>query len=199
MKLFVDTDKVDKDIGVDGLLYLTALYLGCVINKETIDKLNNKGLIFINSFKDGIPDDVSPTKESAEIVEGTYANMEISGKEDDDRFNNLADKLRELFPTGRKPGTQLQWRDSTKIIAQRLKIFVKKFDVKFTDEQAIEATKKYISGFNGNYQFMQVLKYFIMKAGKEDGTSVVNSQLLSYMENTDCTDNFSDDWTSTLK
>lgn len=199
MKLFVDTDKVDKDIGVDGLLYLTALYLGCVINKETIDKLNNKGLIFINSFKDGIPDDVSPTKESAEIVEGTYANMEISGKEDDDRFNNLADKLRELFPTGRKSGTQLQWRDSTKIIAQRLKIFVKKFDVKFTDEQAIEATKKYISGFNGNYQFMQVLKYFIMKAGKEDGTSVVNSQLLSYMENTDCTDNFSDDWTSTLK
>lgn len=199
MKLFVDTDKVDKDIGVDGLLYLTALYLGCVINKETIDKLNNKGLIFINSFKDGIPDDVSPTKESAEIVEGTYANMEISGKGDDDRFNNLADKLRELFPTGRKPGTQLQWRDSTKIIAQRLKIFVKKFDVKFTDEQAIEATKKYISGFNGNYQFMQVLKYFIMKAGKEDGTSVVNSQLLSYMENTDCTDNFSDDWTSTLK
>lgn len=199
MKLFVDTDKVDKDIGVDGLLYLTALHLGCVINKETIDKLNNKGLIFINSFKDGIPDDVSPTKESAEIVEGTYANMEISGKEDDDRFNNLADKLRELFPTGRKPGTQLQWRDSTKIIAQRLKIFVKKFDVKFTDEQAIEATKKYISGFNGNYQFMQVLKYFIMKAGKEDGTSVVNSQLLSYMENTDCTDNFSDDWTSTLK
>lgn len=199
MKLFIDTDKVDKDIGVDGLLYLTALYLGCVINKETIDKLNNKGLIFINSFKDGIPDDVSPTKESAEIVEGTYANMEISGKEDDDRFNNLADKLRELFPTGRKPGTQLQWRDSTKIIAQRLKIFVKKFDVKFTDEQAIEATKKYISGFNGNYQFMQVLKYFIMKAGKEDGTSVVNSQLLSYMENTDCTDNFSDDWTSTLK
>lgn len=199
MKLFVDTDKVDKDIGVDGLLYPTALYLGCVINKETIDKLNNKGLIFINSFKDGIPDDVSPTKESAEIVEGTYANMEISGKEDDDRFNNLADKLRELFPTGRKPGTQLQWRDSTKIIAQRLKIFVKKFDVKFTDEQAIEATKKYISGFNGNYQFMQVLKYFIMKAGKEDGTSVVNSQLLSYMENTDCTDNFSDDWTSTLK
>ena len=199
MKLFVDTDKVDKDIGVDGLLYLTALYLGCVINKETIDKLNNKGLIFINSFKDGITDDVSQTKESAEIVEGTYANMEISGKEDDDRFNNLADKLRELFPTGRKPGTQLQWRDSTKIIAQRLKIFVKKFDVKFTEEQAIEATKKYISGFNGNYQFMQVLKYFIMKAGKEDGTSVVNSQLLSYMENTDCTDNFSDDWTSTLK
>lgn len=199
MKLVIDTDKIDKDIGVDGLLYLTALHLNCTINKDTIDRLNNKGLIFINNFKDGIPSDVSPTKESREIVEGTYADMEISGKENDDRFNNLADKLRELFPTGRKPGTQLQWRDSTKVIAQRLKAFVKKFNIEFTDEKAIEATKKYISGFNGNYQFMQVLKYFIMKAGKEDGTSIINSQLLSYMENAGQEEDLSSDWISTLR
>lgn len=199
MKLVIDTDKIDKDIGVDGLLYLTALHLNCTINKDTIDRLNDKGLIFINNFKDGIPSDVSPTKESREIVEGTYADMEISGRDNDDRFNNLADKLRELFPTGRKPGTQLQWRDSTKVIAQRLKAFVKKFDVEFTDEQAIEATKKYISGFNGNYQFMQVLKYFIMKAGKEDGTSIINSQLLSYMENAGQEEYLSHDWTTTLR
>lgn len=199
MRLVIDTDKIDKDIGVDGLLYLTALHLNCTINKDTIDRLNNKGLIFINNFKDGIPSDVSPTKESREIVEGTYADMEISGKDNDDRFNNLADKLRELFPTGRKPGTQLQWRDSTKVIAQRLKAFVKKFNVEFTDEQAIEATKKYISGFNGNYQFMQVLKYFIMKADKEDGTSIINSQLLSYMENAGQEEDLSDDWATTLR
>lgn len=199
MKLFIDTDKIDKDIGVDGLLYLTALHFNCTINKDTIDRLNDRGLIFINNFKDGIPSNVSPTKESREIVEGTYADMEISGKENDDRFDNLADKLRELFPTGRKPGTQLQWRDSTKVIAQRLKAFVKKFNVEFTDEQAIEATKKYISGFNGNYQFMQVLKYFIMKAGTEDGTAIINSQLLSYMENADQEESLRNDWTSTLK
>lgn len=199
MKLFIDTDKIDKDIGVGGLLYLTALHFNCTINKDTIDRLNDRGLIFINSFKDGIPSNVSPTKESREIVEGTYADMEISGKDNDDRFDNLADKLRELFPTGRKPGTQLQWRDSTKVIAQRLKAFVKKFNIEFTDEQAIEATKKYISGFNGNYQFMQVLKYFIMKAGKEDGTAIINSQLLSYMENAGQEEDLKNDWTSTLK
>ena len=198
MKLFIDTDKIDKDIGVDGLLYLTALHLDCTINKDTIDRLNNKGLIFINNFKDGIPCDVSPTKESREIVEGAYADMEISGKNNDDRFNNLADKLRELFPTGRKSGTQLQWRDSTQVIAQRLKAFVKKFKVEFTDEQAIEATKKYISGFNGDYQFMQVLKYFIMKAST-DGTSSINSQLLSYMSNAGQEDDLKRDWTTTLR
>ena len=198
MKLYIDTDKIDKDIGVDGLLYLTALHLNCTINKDTINRLNNKGLIFINNFKDDIPNDVSPTKESREIVEGTYADMEISGKDIDNRFDTLADKLRELFPTGRKSGTQLQWRDSTKVIAQRLKAFVKKFNIEFTDEQAIEATKKYISGFNGNYQFMQVLKYFIMKAGIEDGTSVINSQLLSYMENAGQEESLRDDWTSTI-
>lgn len=199
MKLVIDTDKIDNDIGVDGLLYLTALYLGHTINRDTIEKLNGRGLIFINEFDDGFPSKVSSTKESIEIVEGAYADMEISGKNNDTRFDSLADKLRELFPTGRKPGTQLQWRDSTKVISQRLKAFVKKFEIEFTDEQAIEATKKYIEGFNGNYQFMQVLKYFIMKANKEDGTSVINSQLLSYMDNAGQEDELNNDWTSTLR
>lgn len=199
MRLCIDTEKVDRDIGVDGLLYLTSIYLGYTINKETIDRLNQKGLIYVEKFSDGIPSLAKSTKESVEIVEGTYADMEITGKEIDDRFYSLANKLRELFPTGRKPGTQLQWRDSTKVIAQRLKIFVKKFDVKFTDEQVLEATKRYISGFNGNYQFMQVLKYFIMKSVVEDGATVVNSQLLSYMENTGQEDELSSDWTSVLR
>lgn len=199
MKICIDTEKVDQDIGVDGLLYLTALYLNCTINNSTVEKLNNKGLIFTESFSRGLPFDVKSTKESDEIVEGAYADMEISSKEDNDRFTKLADKLRDLYPTGRKPGTQLQWRDSTQVIARRLKAFVKKFDVEFTDNQVIEATKKYIDSFNGNYQFMQVLKYFIMKAGIEDGISTINSQLLSYMSNAGQEDDLSTDWTSTLK
>lgn len=199
MRLYIDTDKIDKDIGIDGFLYLTSLHFNNPINTDTIDRLNSKGLIFVDSFKNGFPYNVGPTKESEEIIEGAYADMEIIGKDNDSRYMALADKLRELFPTGRKPGTQLQWRDSTKVIAQRLKAFTKKFDIHFTDEQAINATKKYISGFNGNYQFMQVLKYFIMKANTEDGTSTMNSQLLSYMDNAGQEDQLSNDWVSTLK
>lgn len=196
MRITLDTDKVDKDIGVDGLLYLTALYLGVTINRSTFDKLNDKGLIYTQSMKDGFPYDVRKTKESDELVEGAYADMEITGQNNDYRFLELADKLRELYPTGRKNGTQLQWRDSTKVIAQRLKAFVKKFDCDFSDEEYVEATRRYISSFNGNYQYMQVLKYFIMKAGVEDGTSVINSQLLSYLQNKEQDTN--PDWTCDL-
>lgn len=196
MRITLDTDKVDKDIGVDGLLYLTALYLGVTINRSTFDKLNDKGLIYTQSMKDGFPYDVRKTKESDELVEGAYADMEITGQNNDYRFLELADKLRELYPTGRKNGTQLQWRDSTKVIAQRLKAFVKKFDCDFSDEEYVEATRRYISSFNGSYQYMQVLKYFIMKAGVEDGTSVINSQLLSYLQNKEQDTN--PDWTCDL-
>lgn len=196
MRIVIDTDKVDKDVGVDGLLYLTALYLGVTINKDTFDKLNSKGLIYTQSMKDGFPYDVRKTKESDEIVEGAYADMEITGQNNDYRFLELADKLRELYPTGRKNGTQLQWRDSTKIIAQRLKAFVKKFECDFSDEEYIDATRRYINSFNGNYQYMQVLKYFIMKSGVEDGTSVINSQLLSYLQNKE--QDINPDWTCNL-
>lgn len=196
MKLTIDTEKVDKDIGVDGLLYLTSLYLGSPINCDTFNKLNNRGLVLTESMKGGFPYLVSATKDSRELVEGAYADMEISGESNDNRFTLLADKLRELYPTGRKSGTQLQWRDSTAVIAKRLKAFVKRFEVDFSDEQYIDATRRYIESFNGSYQFMQVLKYFIMKSGVEDGMTITNSQLLSFIQNTetDTTNN----WTTQL-
>lgn len=197
MKITIDTNKVDKDIGVDGLLYLTSLYLENPINSDTFDKLNNKGLVYLEKSKNGFPYDVRATKESNELVEGAYADMEITGDEIDERFIKLADKLRELFPTGRKSGTQLQWRDSTAVIARRLKAFIKRFNVDFTDDEYIAATKRYINTFNGSYQYMQVLKYFIMKSGIEDGMAITNSQLLSYLQNEDT--DAENDWISTLR
>lgn len=197
MRLTIDTEKVDKDIGVDGLLYLTSLSLGSPINCDTFDKLNNRGLIFTESIKNGFPYDVRATRDSQELIEGAYADMEIHTSSTNDRFTLLADKLRELYPTGRKSGTQLQWRDSTTVIAKRLKAFVKRFEVDFSDEQYIDATRRYIESFNGSYQYMQVLKYFIMKSGVEDGMTITNSQLLSFIQNTEA--DTTNDWTSTLK
>lgn len=197
MRLVIDTDKIDEDIGIDGFLYLTSLEFNAPINRGTFDKLNAKGLIKTESFKDGFPYEVSATKDSNELIEGMYADMEIieevQGK---DRYEILADKLRELYPTGRKNGTQLQWRDSTAVIAKRLKAFVKRFKVDYPDEEYINATKRYIEGFNGSYQYMQVLKYFIMKSVIEDGMVTTNSQLLSYIENKENT--IDSNWTSEL-
>ena len=114
------------------------------------------------------------------------------------RYENLAIKLRELFPEGKKAGTNYYWRDSVAIIAKRLKALVKKNGECFTDEQAITATKEYVSSFNGNYQYMQLLKYFISKQKVVDGTIEEDSQLLSYIENAGQEAKQRDDWMSTI-
>lgn len=99
-------------------------------------------------------------------------------------FNSLADKLREIYPEGRKAGTNYYWRDSTAIIAKKLKTLIVKYNFKVTEQEAIEATKKYVKSFNENYKYMHLLKYFILKSTtNSSGDSEVTSELMSYIQN----------------
>lgn len=73
-----------------------------------------------------------------------------------------------------------------------------------SDEQIIEAAKNYVSSFNGNYQFMRVLKYFIWKDEKRvnsDGDKFVSevSDLAGYIENAEQENVSRNDWVNTLK
>ena len=77
-----------------------------------------------------------------------------------------------------------------------LKAFVKKFGDKYRDEDIIEATKRYINSFNGDYRFMQLLKYFILKRVIVEGEIEETSQLLSYLSNSN--EDERQDWTSML-
>ena len=64
--------------------------------------------------------------------------------------------------------------------------------------QIINATKKYIESFNGDYKYAQLLKYFISK--KVDGEK--GSRLFAYIENADQEDLGNEnnvDWTNALK
>lgn len=115
-----------------------------------------------------------------------------------DRYELLAAQLRNLYPTGKKEGTSYMWRDSNSLITKRLKSLVAKYGDCFTDEQAIEATKKYIESFNGDYRYMQLLKYFIIKKTNNDGEIEESSQLLSYIENEGQIDT-NNDWTAELR
>ena len=115
-----------------------------------------------------------------------------------DRYELLAAQLRNLYPTGKKGGTSYMWRDSNSLITKRLKSLVAKYGDCFTDEQAIEATKKYVESFNGDYRYMQLLKYFIIKKTNNDGEIEESSQLLSYIENEGQIDT-NNDWTAELR
>ena len=107
------------------------------------------------------------------------SNKKVIDKEKD--FLILANKMRDLYPSGKKPGTNYPWKDSSIVIAQKLKTLVVKFGCSFTEEEALEATKRYIESFNGNYTYMQLLKYFILKTEKSTGD--IKSDFMSLIEN----------------
>jgi len=116
-------------------------------------------------------------------IESWFAESCNNSNDETQRYLILADKLRALFPAGRKEGTNYMWRDNTVTIAKKLNTLSKKFEVEFTDDEAVAATQRYIDSFNGNYAYMQLLKYFILK--KDLGKQEETSQLLSFMQNED--------------
>ena len=137
-----------------------------------------------------------------------YENMYIDSviidsdkqQEPKDRLNLLAIRLKEIFPKGKKDGTNYYWADGVALIVRRLQLFFKKYGNTYTDEQIIQATEKYVQGFNGNYQYMRLLKYFILKekvgaAGEVEG----DSELISYIENAGQEENLRNDWATTLR
>ena len=197
MKYIIDTEILEREgIGLDEALYLLSVYKKRPINFNTIQKakVENKILKFENSR-----DPVKITPKGQSYIESILAKSKIHVSSDNlDRYRTLADKMREVYPKGLKPGTNYQWRDSTAIIADRLMKLVAKYNIEFTDEEAVDATKRYIASFNGNYRYMQILKYFISKQKPVEGTSAEqNSQFLSFLQNEgDIIEN--QDWTANL-
>lgn len=177
MKFVIDSDIIAKD-GItiqefSVLLYYIAGGVG-MLNETLCDSLWNKGFL-IKDIEGYILDN-----NKISLIEN-WATQSSMTSSTNDRLESLASKLRDLYPSGKKAGTNYYWKDSVALISQRLAMFFKKFGDKFTDEQIVQATRGYIESFNGNYQYMQLLKYFIYKRGVEKGEET--SQLLSYMEN----------------
>lgn len=118
---------------------------------------------------------------------------------DDERYTSLAKKIREIYPKGRKEGTNYMWRGTIAEISHKLKTLVVKYNYSFTDEEVIDATKYYVESFNGNYTYMPLLKYFILKTIRDaDGNVDIKSELMATIENKEDIDNERDDWTSNL-
>lgn len=138
------------------------------------------------------------TNKGTEVLDSVIMDSDKE-QEPQDRLIQLATKLKEIFPKGKKDGTNYYWADGVALIIRRLKLFFKKYGNKFTDEQIIQAAEKYVQGFNGNYQYMRLLKYFIFKEkvganGEVEG----DSELISYIENAGQEEDLRNDWTSSL-
>lgn len=212
MKFLIDTDACKKNCrDVDLMLYLISLYTGSKITKNTFEKARQQGFLTFNQahvINNYFPDYVTLNKDGECLVESILSDGKVTPTLDsDERFDNLARQLRELYPQGTKPGTQQQWRNSVSTVSNRLKKFIMKYG-EHTDEEIIEATKRYVSSFNGDYRYMHVLIYFIWKnkvAGGEYKNGVLvgevekQSELASYIENKEKVNTFTDDAFLTFK
>lgn len=98
-----------------------------------------------------------------------------------DRCDALAVKLMELYPGGKKPGTANQWRGYKGGVSEKLQKLIQ-LGNEFTDDEAIAATKAYVSGFNGMYTSMRTLPYFLGKNEIVGGEVKKTCDFMTYVE-----------------
>lgn len=196
MKIVLSRDGCSKNQISIGEVLLLLAYYNKVDLKDAEENLIEKG--YITAERNNLFQQVSwrVTRKGGEILDSVVLDSEKTEKSDEDILI-LAGRLKEVFPIGKKEGTSNYWAEGKALIAKRLKAFFKKYGTDYTDEQIVNATRKYVESFNGNYQFMRTLKYFIFKDRDIAGEREYTSDLLNYLENAGNEETFKDDWTST--
>lgn len=191
-------DKVCKENGITVAQLLALLLVKTGENiPKLLEELKSKEMIV----------------EEQSLLEKTYTitqrwddvccNVILSSDKDvpiDTHIEELAKALMELYPKGKKPGTNTYWRGNLKDTKLRLKKFYKLYGNKYTDTQILEATKKYIED-HIDLSYMRVLKYFIWKDIRKvdsEGVGYIEetSDLASYIENEGQTE---DNWLNEVK
>lgn len=191
-KVSINKDVLEKNnLSMNEFLVLLLTYNKANI-QEVKQSLVEKGLADFSVYDDELV--ISST--TKDLITSITIDSDVKVISKDKEFKELADKLKELFPKGKKAGTTYMWRDSTAVIARKLKTLVVKYDYQFTEEQAIKATKAYVESFNGDYTYMQLLKYFILKS-LPDGE--IKSDFMSYIENEGQEDELSDNWLNEMR
>ena len=199
MKICLTKEAIEKA----GLTVGEALYMLFLSNEtnqsEVLDSLLKKGFIG-KKYNDMFSQDgYFMTNAAKALLEGIIVDSD-NHQEPVEELELLATRLKEVFPKGKKDGTNLYWTDGVALIVRRLKLFFKKYGNSYTHDQIIDAATRYVKGFNGQYRYMQLLKYFIFKEKIGAANEVEGeSQLMNFVENGSQENEIKDDWTSTLK
>lgn len=192
MRITIDSNVLKKyDLTIEEflLLYLSAKKVDI---QQTSESLVKKGIANWNLFSNS---QLILSDNTKELLSSVIIDSDSKIINEDDFFFTLAEKLQELYPKGRKAGTTYMWRGTKAEIAKKLKTLIVKYHYAFTEEQAITATKNYVSSFNGDYTKMRLLKYFILKVERDaDGNAVVVTDFMSQIENEGQESTITNDW-----
>ena len=195
MKITID-DKVCQKHGLT--LEEVLLLLSYRMSKDhtmTVASLEDREIVVYN----GEEDDFLVTHRWSDVLDEILCDSS-GGIDDEKRLAELAKKIRECFPEGKMPGTAYYYRCNNREIILKLKKFFLQYG-NYPDDKIIDATKRFVASYQGNYRFLPLAKYFISKnktITDEDGTNHITevSPLATYLENEgeEGEANNSDDW-----
>lgn len=206
MKITIDNELCKKTgLSLEEVFVALAVKLNCDL-KTTVEKLLKREVIVSRTtlHEGNSHQEYYITQRWDDALSELLLDSEnVSGKSDEN-LTQLAYKLMEIFPTGKKAGTNVYWRGNVKDTKLRLKKFYKLYGSQYTDDEILQAAKDYVASFNGNYSYMRVLKYFIWKdpvRETSDGVRFVEevSDLATLLENkTKQPEETEQDWTTNV-
>ena len=190
-------DKVCEACGItkDEAFILAAIQYG---TEDMYNHLIKEGYITkINSSCYELDKKYTITNRGINLLSDIVLNSDKCITESSNSISELASKLREIYPSGKMPGTTYYYKGNLQDIEKKLKSFKKRYG-NYTDEDIIKATENYIKSFNGNYTYLKLLKYFIWKDEKRDGETVATSVLADWIENEGQEEESMNNWTTLL-
>ena len=143
------------------------------------------------------------TQRWSDVLDEILCDSQSSIEKSDEELLNLAQRMRECFPQGKMPGTPYYYRCNNSEVIKKLKKFFIQYG-NYPDDDIVDACKRFVASFRGNYKYLPLVKYFISKLKDqedEDGTihKVEYSPLADYLENKEETVTDTSDWnTQTL-
>lgn len=158
-------------------------------NVENAKKtLREKDFIFVDDFDRVV---ITPKGDKAFVGVTLDSEKSVSSEKD---LENLVGDIRAMFPKGMQQN-KYSWRESPKVITERLRLFEKYFG-KYPYDDIRKATQRYVNRMGGD-PFMKTLKYFIISKQHETIESALANELILLEEGGEEVNN-SGDWTTNM-
>lgn len=181
MKIVIDSKQCLKNkLSPQEVLIALAIRSSKDDIKSIIDNLINRQVL---SSHEG---NLTTTQHWDEVIDTILVDS-AGAIDDEERLNALAEKMKLCFPEGKMPGTPYYYRCNRREIVLKLKKFFMQYG-NYKDEDIVDATKRFVASFKGEYRYLPLIKYFIMKTKTIAGEDGVNhnmecSPLADYLEN----------------
>lgn len=195
MKITID-DKICLKHGLTPNEVMLALAIRTGEMKEDISNMVARGILVDKG-------EYLVTQRWSDVLDEILCDSQSSIEKSDEELLNLAQRMRECFPQGKMPGTPYYYRCNNSEVIKKLKKFFIQYG-NYPDDDIVDACKRFVASFRGNYKYLPLVKYFISKLKDqedEDGTihKVEYSPLADYLENKEETVAETSDWnTQTL-